>query len=87
MIRQSNGKARIKRLVVYFPNLPQPIPLKVQQVGTREDIGIATIDPSQVSPDIPVLPLETASDSVAIGKTVVTMGYPSGPDRLSGDGR
>lgn len=82
MIRQSNGKARIKRLVVYFPNLPQPIPLKVLKVAGREDIGIASIDPSQVSPDIPILPMETSSDSVAIGKTVVTMGYPSGPDRL-----
>lgn len=82
MIQQSNGKARVKRLVVYFPNLPQPIPLKVQQLGSREDLGVASIDPSQVSPDIPVLPLETVSDTVAIGKTVVTMGYPSGPDRL-----
>ncbi|MGI8556671.1 MAG: trypsin-like peptidase domain-containing protein [Pyrinomonadaceae bacterium] len=82
MIRTSNGKARIKRLVVYFPNLPQPIPLKVLQVGVKEDIGIAMIDPTQVSPDIPVLPLDTSSDAVAIGKTVVTMGYPNGPDRL-----
>lgn len=82
MISQSNGKARVKRLVVYFPNLPQPIPLKVQQVGAREDLGIATIDPTQVSPDIPVLPLDSSTDAVAIGKTVVTMGYPNGPDRL-----
>lgn len=82
MIRVSNGKARVKRLVVYFPNLPQPIPLRVVQVGAREDLGVAMIEAAQVSPDIPVLPLETAADSVAIGKTVVTMGYPNGPDRL-----
>ena len=82
LIRSSNGKARIKRLVVYFPHLPQPIPLKVQQVAGREDLGIAMIDPAQVSPDIPVLPLDTSDDSAAIGKTVVTMGYPNGPDRL-----
>jgi S1-C subfamily serine protease len=82
MIQQSSGKARIKRLVVYFPNLPQPIPLKTMQLGGREDLGIAAIEPSQGSPDIPVLPLETDPDSIAIGKTVVTMGYPSGPDRL-----
>jgi len=31
---------------------------------------------------VPVLPLEKESDSVAIGRIVVTMGYPSGPDRL-----
>jgi len=29
-----------------------------------------------------VLPLETEADAVAVGKTVVMMGYPSGPDRL-----
>jgi len=28
------------------------------------------------------LPLETDPDAVAVGKTVVMMGYPSGPDRL-----
>jgi hypothetical protein len=28
------------------------------------------------------LPLETDTDASTIGKTVVTMGYPSGPDRL-----
>lgn len=82
MIRQSNGKARIKRLVVYFPNFPQSFPLKVQQIGGREDLGIAVIDPNLVSPDIPILPLENSTDSIAIGKTVVTMGYPNGPDRL-----
>lgn len=82
MMRQSNGRARVKRLVIYFPDLPQPIPLKVQELGNREDLGIATIDQNQVSPDIPVLPLDTASDAATIGKTVVTMGYPNGPDRL-----
>jgi S1-C subfamily serine protease len=31
---------------------------------------------------MPILPLELDSESVAVGKTVVTMGFPSGPDRL-----
>ncbi|HLM03116.1 MAG TPA: serine protease, partial [Pyrinomonadaceae bacterium] len=82
MMQQANGKARIKRLVVYFPGMPQPIPLRMQQFGSKEDLAVGTIDPNSVSPDIPVLPIDTASDAVAIGKTVVTMGYPSGPDRL-----
>lgn len=82
MMRQSNGQARIKRLVIYFPNFPQPFTLKVQKLAGREDLAVATIDPTLVTPDMPVLPLETDSDSVAVGKTVVTMGYPSGPDRL-----
>ncbi len=82
MMRDSNGNARIKRLVVYFPGFPQPFPLKVRQVGTQEDLSVSTIDPNSVSPDIPVLPLDNSTDSAAVGKTVVTMGYPNGPDRL-----
>jgi S1-C subfamily serine protease len=56
--------------------------LKVQKLAGREDLAVATIDPTLVTPEMPVLPLETDSESVAVGKTVVTMGYPSGPDRL-----
>ena len=82
MMRDSNGKARVKRLVIYFPNFPQPFPLKVRQVATREDLAVGSVDPSQLPDSVPTLPLETDSDAATIGKTVVTMGYPSGPDRL-----
>jgi hypothetical protein len=82
MMRQANGKPRIKRLVVYFPDLPNPISFRLQQLDSREDLAVGSIDPNAVSPDIPVLPIDTASDAVAIGKTVVTMGYPNGPERL-----
>ncbi len=82
MMKESNGRARIKRLVIYFPNFPSPFQLKVREIGGREDLAIASIDPNAVSPDIPVLPLESNSEVVSVGKTVVTMGYPNGPDRL-----
>jgi S1-C subfamily serine protease len=82
MMAQAGGKARVKRLVVYFPNLPQPIPLRMQQLSSREDLAVGTIDPNMVSPDIPVLPIDNSAEAVAIGKTVVTMGYPNGPERL-----
>lgn len=82
MMRDSNGRARLKRLVIYFPNYPQPYPLKVQQLGGREDVAVATIDSALVPADLPSIPLEDDSDAATIGKTVVTMGYPSGPDRL-----
>ena len=82
MMKDANGRARIKRLVVYFPNFPQPFPIKVRQLGSREDLAIVSIEPELVSPDIPVLPLEIDSDVASVGKTVVTMGYPNGPDRL-----
>lgn len=82
MMSDAKGRARIKRLVVYFPNFPQPFPLKIQQLGGREDLAVGQIDAEILSPDIPVLPLETDNSAASVGKTVVTMGYPNGPDRL-----
>lgn len=82
MMRAANGRARVKRLVIYFPNFAQPFPMKVRQTGGKEDLAIGTVDPAMVPQEIPTLPLEVDSESAAVGKTVVTMGYPSGPDRL-----
>lgn len=82
MMRDSNGKPRIKRLVAYFPNNPQPFPLKIKLLSWREDLAVATIEPSLITSQMPVLPLDTGSDAMTIGRTVVSMGYPSGPDRL-----
>lgn len=82
MMKDSDGRARIKRLVIYFPNFPQPFPLRLRQTGSREDIAVASINPASVSPEMPVLPLDDDPQAVAVGKTVVTMGYPNGPDRL-----
>ena len=50
--------------------------------GDREDVAIGTIDAATLPPDLPALPLETDFEASTVGKTVVTMGYPSGPDRL-----
>src|SRR2546421_678721 len=77
-----NGKPRLKKLIAFFPDNPQPITLKYKQAASGEDVAVCTIDPKDIPPKAPVLPLEKASDSVAIGRIVVTMGYPSGPDRL-----
>ena len=82
MIQNSGGRARIKRLMVYFPNNPQPFPLKIRQLDGREDLAVTWVDPATMPAEMPVLPLETDSQTVAVGKTVVTLGYPNGPDRL-----
>jgi S1-C subfamily serine protease len=82
MMQAANGRARVKRLVLYFPGSPQPFPMRVRTVGQKEDIAIGTVDPAMLPADMPVLPLDADSEAIAIGKTVVTMGYPSGPDRL-----
>lgn len=82
MMSLGNGKARVKRLEIYFPNIATPFPMKVKQLGGREDLAVGTVDVAALPKDLPSLPLETDEASFAIGKTVVTMGYPSGPDRL-----
>src|SRR5437764_5061633 len=77
-----NGKPRLKKLMAFFPDNPQPITLKYKQAATGEDVAVCMIDPKDLPAKTPVLPLEKDSDTVAIGRIVVTMGYPSGPDRL-----
>ncbi len=82
MMSTSNGRARVKRLVIYFPNYPQPFTLRVREYSGREDLAVASIDPAALPADVPALPIEDESDAATIGKTVVTIGYPNGPDRL-----
>jgi serine protease Do len=76
------GQPRLRKLMAFFPNYSQPIVLKYKQAAQREDIAVCVIDAKDLPPKLPVLPLEKDSGSVAVGKIVVTMGYPSGPDRL-----
>ena len=77
-----NGKPRLKKLMAFFPDSSQSITLKYKQAATGEDVAVCTIDPKDLPAKLPVLPLEKESESVAIGRIVVTMGYPSGPERL-----
>ena len=77
-----NAQPRLKKLIAYFPNIPQAIPLKFKGAAQRDDLAVCSLDIAEIPETIPVLPLETDEDAVAVGKTVVMMGYPSGPDRL-----
>jgi S1-C subfamily serine protease len=76
------GVPRLKKFVAFFPGNTQPIVLKVKQVAPRDDVAVCIVDPKDLPPKLPILPLEKDPGSVAVGKLVVTMGYPSGPDRL-----
>lgn len=82
MISMAKGRPRVKKLVIYFPNFAQPFTLTMRQLGQREDVAVGTIDVSMLPPEVPTLPIDLDVESVAIGKTVVSMGYPNGPDRL-----
>lgn len=76
------GQPRVKKLMAYFPDHPQAYPLKFKQASSRDDLAVCSLDVKDLPTDIPALPLESDSGAVAVGKTVVMMGYPSGPDRL-----
>lgn len=76
------GQPRLKKLTAYFPDYPQPITLKFKAAAQRDDLAVCTLDLPTIPETIPLLPLESDADAVAVGKTVVMMGYPSGPDRL-----
>lgn len=82
MMKESNGRARVKRLYIYFPNVAEPFNLKLRQVDNREDLAVATIDPENLPEGLPIIPLDSDTQAQTVGKTVVTMGYPNGPDRL-----
>ncbi|MCM3902533.1 MAG: serine protease, partial [Pyrinomonadaceae bacterium] len=76
------GQPRLKKLNAYFPDYPQPIGLKFNLAGQRDDLAVCSLDMKEIPAQIPVLPLEQDEKAVEVGKTVVMMGYPSGPDRL-----
>ena len=77
-----NAQPRLRKLIAYFPNITQAIPLKFKGASQKDDLAVCTMDVPEIPETIPVLPLEPDSDAVAVGKMVVMMGYPSGPDRL-----
>ncbi|MBC8029517.1 MAG: trypsin-like peptidase domain-containing protein [Pyrinomonadaceae bacterium] len=76
------GQPRLKKLHAYFPDHSKPIPLKFKMSGGRNDVAVLTLDLKDLPSAVPVLPLETEEDVVAVGTPVVMMGYPLGPDRL-----
>jgi S1-C subfamily serine protease len=77
-----SSQPRLKKLMAYFPDLPQPITLKFKQAAQRDDLAVCLLEVKETPTSIPVLPLDKDSDAAGVGKTVVMMGYPSGPDRL-----
>ena len=76
------AQPRLRKLIAYFPGFTQAITLEFKNASQRDDLAVCTLTMDKVPETIPVLPLETDPDAVAVGKTVVMMGYPSGPDRL-----
>lgn len=78
----ASGVPRLKKLMAFFPESQQPLTLKYKQSSQTDDLAVCVLENKDQLLNIPVLPLDRDSDAVAVGKAVVMMGYPSGPDRL-----
>jgi len=81
-IDSTGAKPRLKHLLAFFPEHRQPIPLKIKSSSKTDDIAVCVLQSKTIPSGIPALPLDKDSGALAIGKPVVTMGYPTGPDRL-----
>lgn len=81
-VNGTTGKPRLKKLVAYFPGKAQPLTLTIKQVAANDDLAVCMVDINVLPTDVPVLPLDQDSDTVALGKEVVMMGYPNGPERI-----
>ncbi|CAN5389216.1 hypothetical protein BH18ACI2_BH18ACI2_27620 [soil metagenome] len=77
-----SGQPRLTKLSAYFPGLRQPLTLKFRNASRQDDLAVCQIEIAKLPEDIPTLPLDQNSDAAAVGKAVVLMGYPSGPDRI-----
>jgi serine protease Do len=76
------GQPRLKKLNAYFPDYTQPIPLKFKIAAQRDDLAVCALEAKEPPTNIPILPIEEDENTVEVGKTVVMMGFPNGPDRL-----
>lgn len=77
------AQPRLKKIMAFFPDSPQPITLKYKMASQQEDLAVCTFDLKDLPAGVPLLPLDKGSDDVVgVGKQVVLMGYPNGPDRI-----
>jgi S1-C subfamily serine protease len=77
-----SGKPRLTKLMAYFPGHRQAFTLKFRQASTRDDLAVLYFETGARANDIPALPIDDNSDAGGVGRAVVMMGYPSGPDRI-----
>lgn len=82
LMEMTGAKPRVKHLLAYFPKHRRPIPLKFKSSSTTDDIAVCALQSKTIPSGLPSLPLDEESGAIEIGKPVLTMGYPTGPDRL-----
>ena len=81
-MESTGATPRLKHLLAFFPGQLEPIPLTIKTSSKTDDIAVCALQSKNVPAAIPALPLGNESGTLVMGKPVVMMGYPSGPDRL-----
>lgn len=64
----------------FFPNVVEPVPLKVEKISETVDVALLSFDPEGI--DIPELELDLSGKGAIEGEAVVLLGYPAGMNAL-----
>lgn len=80
LISSSSATPRMDKLQAFFPDHREPIALKFRTASVASDVAVCTL--KNAPSTVPALPLDENLAAVEIGRQVVMMGYPTGPDRM-----
>ncbi|MCI0525754.1 MAG: serine protease, partial [Acidobacteria bacterium] len=80
LIRMRGFRPKLKELLAYFPQNPQPFKLTAIESSADQDVSLCSFD--QGDADLPILPLDETGESVASGQSVLLLGYPAGLEGL-----
>lgn len=79
-ISHIDATPRLDTLKAFFPGHRQPITLQVRTASKTDDVAVCML--KTTPSDIPALPLDEQLGTVEVGRHVVMMGYPTGPNRM-----
>ncbi len=80
LIRMRGFTPRLKELLAYFPQIPQPFKLTPVGISSEHDVALCSFD--QGATELLPLPLDETGEDVASGQSVVLLGYPAGLEGL-----
>ena len=73
-------KPRLEIFRAFFPDVADPVPLKVEKVSDIADVALLSFDPEGL--EIPELELDLSGKDAIEGEAVVLLGYPAGMNAL-----
>ncbi|HKO97600.1 MAG TPA: serine protease [Pyrinomonadaceae bacterium] len=80
LISNTRAIPRVEKLQAFFPDHRQPMTLKFRMASETDDVAVCRL--KTIPPDLPALPLDEQMGAVEVGRHVVMMGYPTGPNRM-----